>query len=61
MFKKDHKFKTSKQDKRGAIYRFLGAFLVFALAPTHTLPLFADSTILAHFSMNKSGLFVKNK
>lgn len=31
MFKKDHKFKTSKQDKRGAIYRFLGAFLVFAL------------------------------
>lgn len=31
MFKKDHKFKTAKQDKRGAIYRFLGAFLAFAL------------------------------
>ena len=31
MFKKDHKFKTAKQDKRGSIYRFLGAFLAFTL------------------------------
>jgi LCP family protein required for cell wall assembly len=31
MFKKDHKFKTARQDKRGAVYRFLGAFLAFAL------------------------------
>ena len=31
MFKKDHKFKTAKQDKRGGVYRFLGAFLAFAL------------------------------
>lgn len=31
MFKRDHKFKTAKQDKRGVFYRFLGAFLAFAV------------------------------
>lgn len=31
MFKKDHKFKTSKQDKRGGLLRFFYAFLAFAL------------------------------
>ena len=31
MFKKDHKFKTSKQDNRSALMRFFYAFLAFAL------------------------------
>ncbi len=31
MFKRDHKFKTSKQDNRNAILRFVYAFLAFAL------------------------------
>lgn len=31
MFKKEHKFKTEKQDKRGSIKRFICAFLAFAL------------------------------
>lgn len=31
MFKKDHKFKTTKQDNRGSLLRFFYAFLSFAL------------------------------
>lgn len=31
MFKRNHKFKTSKQDKRGGMLNFLYAFLAFAL------------------------------
>ena len=31
MFKRNHKFKTAKQDKRGGILNFLYAFLAFAL------------------------------
>ncbi len=31
MFKKEHEFKTAKQDKKGAAKRFIGAFLAFAL------------------------------
>ncbi len=31
MFKRDHKFKTSKQDNRNALLRFFYAFLAFAL------------------------------
>ncbi|MBR6530959.1 MAG: LCP family protein [Clostridia bacterium] len=31
MFKKDHKFKTTKQDNRGNLLRFFYAFLAFAL------------------------------
>lgn len=31
MFNQEHKFKTEKQDKKGSILRFIGAFLAFAL------------------------------
>ncbi len=31
MFNKNHEFKTSKQDKRGTVKRFIGVFLAFAL------------------------------
>ncbi len=31
MFKKDHKFKTTKQDNRGSLLRFFYAFIAFAL------------------------------
>lgn len=31
MINNEHKFKTEKQDKKGGIMRFIGAFLIFAL------------------------------
>lgn len=31
MFNQEHKFKTEKQDRKGSILRFIGAFLAFAL------------------------------
>lgn len=31
MINNEHKFKTEKQDKKGSIMRFIGAFLIFAL------------------------------
>ena len=56
MFERDHKFKTEKQDKKGAALRFLCAFLAFALV----FGSISAVVIFRHNDISLKNIFVKD-